>query len=246
MKNKVLFISSTHGNESFSIPVLESIQKEYSKDKYNYDWIIGNEEAVRKEVRFIKRDLNRVAPGNLRSTIYEEKRAAEIINLSQEYDYVIDIHGTKSDFGIVAVVPYPSWSNLVLSTLLPVEKIVIWYAKESGTEGPIVQHTKCPAVELECGPKNNQETSNILGNLIKEFLEKKDSLSIREVLELASKKEFYMVYGKVVSDHDEALIDFNQMSIGNEKFYPFMGNKEYNGITCYKMKKLDIQDLLVY
>lgn len=38
----LLFIAASHGDEGFSIPVLEKLEKNVPKEKYGYDWIIGN------------------------------------------------------------------------------------------------------------------------------------------------------------------------------------------------------------
>jgi hypothetical protein len=40
--SEILFISATHGNEGFSVDVMEEMQRTYDPAKYGYDWIIGN------------------------------------------------------------------------------------------------------------------------------------------------------------------------------------------------------------
>jgi len=246
MKNKPLFLTATHGNEGFS-KVFKTIEKIYPKNEYDYNWIIANEKAYKENKRFIEKDLNRSAPGNISSIIYEEKRAAEIIQMAKDYDFVIDIHGTKSSFGIVAIVPYPNLQNILLACMMSVDRIVIWHAKESREIGPLVQYISCPAIELECGPKDTEETAASLKRVIEDLLRKKDIFSIGPALDLAQDKELYVVYGKLTTgEKQQELEDFRKITTDNETFYPFMGKKEYKGISCYKMKKVFLQDLFIY
>jgi succinylglutamate desuccinylase len=246
MKNKILFLTATHGDEGF-VEVFKKLEKKYSQAKYGYDWIISNERAYEKNTRFTEKDLNRSAPGTVKSNIYEEKRAAEIIEKSRLYDLIIDIHGTKSDFGIVTIITYPTIQNLTLAYMSPNKRIVIWYAKESQANGPLTQFCHCPAIEFECGPKNNIETAEKLYKALEKILQQKKSFSLTQTLKLEKDKELYAVYGKMMSESKkQTFVDFTPITINKETFYPLMGKNEYKGISCYKMKKINIKDLFIY
>ena len=93
---KVLFIAATHGNEQDGVKVMRQLEKELPKEEYGYDWIIGNEKAFAANVRFTEQYLNRSAPGDSNSPIYEVRRAAELIEYGKKFDVVIDLHGTKN------------------------------------------------------------------------------------------------------------------------------------------------------
>jgi hypothetical protein len=240
MKNKILFISSTHGNESFSIPVFEALEKDYPRNVYKYDWIIGNAKAVEKDVRFIDTDLNRSAPGSLKSNVYEEHRAAEIIELSKEYEMVIDVHGTRSDFGIVKIIPYPSYANLLLAGMFPVTKNVVWYSNDSIQKGPLVQFTHCPAIELECGDKQDSRTAILLKQTLIEFLENMKNPYV--IMTQFKKQEIYSVYGKETNDSVHR-VDFEKVVKDNETFYPFLTKNGYSDVSYYKMKKILMEEL---
>lgn len=247
MKDKYLFLSSTHGSEGFSVNALRNLEKKFPKEEYGYDWIVANEQALSKNIRFIDKDLNRVAPGDINSNFYEERRAAEIVELSKNYKYIIDLHGTKSDFGIVGVIPFPTWENLLLASIFPVDRMVIWYAKSSIDKGPLVQHVKCPAIELECGPKEEDRTIKELEDVLTTFIKQKNMVDISDILSKAEKKEFFVVYDKMESTNKQVEFeDFKEVNIDGETFYSFMGKKEYDKINCYKMKKIDIKDLFLY
>lgn len=244
--SKILFICTTHGDESFSISVLKKLEKTYDKHEYSYDWIIGNPKALKKNVRFIDKDLNRSAPGNLKSSYYEERRAAEIILLAEKYDLVIDIHGTNSQCGVVKVIPFPTPRNIELARAIPLSRNIIWYVESSQTAGPIVQHTEVPAIEIECGPKDSPAVSKKLEETLEQILKsnRTDSLFIdnNEI-----EQEFYSVYGSIKSKPGPNLKDFELVKEKNESFYPFLSVNQYDGIICYKIKplKLPISEIVV-
>jgi succinylglutamate desuccinylase len=62
VKSKFLIIVGIHGNESFSIPILERLEKIYNPNRFGYDWIVGNPLAVSRNARYVDTDLNRCAP----------------------------------------------------------------------------------------------------------------------------------------------------------------------------------------
>ncbi len=246
MANKILFIAATHGNEGFSVEVFKKLEKDLPPKKYNYDWIIGNEKAYPKNLRFIDTDMNRAAPGNLKSSKYEEKRAAEITKLSKKYDFVIDVHGTNSDLDIVTIIPYPTLTNIILANLIPVNNHVIWYAEESKKKGPLAQYTGCPAIELECGPKNDKKTQDILYNVLSEFIININSQMNQNLIANVNKNNFFYVYGKLEGGNIKSLKDLKKIKLNNEEFYPFMSKSEYKGISCYKLKKVDLLPYFIY
>ncbi|MBP9690899.1 succinylglutamate desuccinylase/aspartoacylase family protein [Candidatus Woesebacteria bacterium] len=235
---KGLFISATHGDEGFSQDVMEQISKEYPSEKFRYDWITGNPPALAQGVRFLKQDLNRIAPGDAMSDVYEVQRAAAIMALSKEYSYVIDIHGTVADTGIVTIIPFPSLRNLFLASLVPVVRNVIWYAEASKVAGPLVQFTQCPGIEIECGPKSSLQISEQLQQVIAGFLENNLNMTLPEVLRTLALKEFYYVYGRQTQD-GRTYKDFELVKNDEEEFYPFLSN-QYPGIACYKMRRAEV------
>ena len=160
--------------------------------------------------------------------------------LSKKYKFVIDVHGTVADEGIVTIIPYPTLSNLVLASMLPVEKNVIWYARSSLEKGPLVQFTNCPGIEIECGPKSSEQTKKDLEEVLSRFLETRANCNLDGLIDNLRGKEFYNVYERLDRDRSPYR-DFVLAKVGDEEFYPFMSN-QYPGIACYKMKKISFED----
>ena len=88
---KILIIGGMHGNEPLGLKLVDLFRVKPIK---GIEAIVGNEKAVLENCRFIKQDLNRSFPGYLASKEYEQLRAAELLNISKNYDLVLDIHNT--------------------------------------------------------------------------------------------------------------------------------------------------------
>lgn len=242
-ERKGLFIGATHGNEEFSLDVLRRLEDKYPKNKWGYDWIVGNPRALESGTRYVEVDLNRSAPGDSESSLYEERRAAEIVELSQRYSFVIDLHGSDSDCGIVTIIPYPTLPNILLAATLPIQRNVIWYSQDSLQKGPLVQFTDCPGVEIECGPKSSDHIKTELEVVISKFLEQGANWDVGRALDSLRGKEFYYIYG-VQPDDGHVYNDFTLAQNKDEEFYPFLSH-QYPGIACCKMKRINFKELFL-
>lgn len=237
---KLLFIVASHGDEGFSIPVLEKMEVAMPKAKYGYDWIIGNPKALEANQRFLDADMNRSAPGSANSEKYEERRVAELITICNQYDLVIDIHGTASESGIVSIIPKPSLASLTLASVLGLDKNVIWNSGKSKVSGPLTQHITPPGIGIECGPKESADCADKLEKILVNILENKD----KELIGKIDDNNFYYVYGKLAGTNQE-LVDFTETTIEGETFYPFLTKNKYGNISCYKLKMIRFADLFV-
>jgi hypothetical protein len=120
---KVLVIGGMHGNEPLGLEMVRLLQNRSVK---NIDAIWGNEEAIAANCRFIKTDLNRSFPGNLDSDDYETHRAAELIDICQKYDVVLDFHNTScpdNDCGFVGQAANPELFNA--AGFLGINRVVV-------------------------------------------------------------------------------------------------------------------------
>ncbi len=239
---KILFITATHVNEQDGTKVMQQLEKELPKEEYSYDWIIANEKAYAVNERFVEQDLNRSAPGDIKSSVYEVRRAAEIIEISKHYDVVIDLHGTKTDSGMVTIIPYPTKQNVALAQSTGLDRNVIWYSKDSNVAGPLVQHMTIPAIEFECGPRDTDKAFGLTYTAVRRFIEANyEGIAVKS----EGNVEFYNVYDKLPGEHDSSLEDFIMTARNGESFYPFLSGNEYSGIVCYKMNKIEASDVVL-
>lgn len=229
---EILFLTAVHGNEQFSIDVLKKIKEKFITDNYSY--LIANEEALKKNVRYIDADLNRVAPGQKNSKKYEYSRAYELLKECKKYHYVIDIHGTLAKTGIFTIITNPKLKNIKLANSLPINNIVVW-GEKAKKGGPLTRFVDC-GLEIECGPKNSVKIKKQLSKVIKIIINQKINFNSK----LKSKKNLFKVYGKLLKSDlpkNYKLKEFKKVKIGRESFYPLLINR-YNDIICYKMKKV--------
>ncbi|HSW66182.1 MAG TPA: succinylglutamate desuccinylase/aspartoacylase family protein, partial [Bacillota bacterium] len=88
---RVLVIGGMHGNEPLGVTLVKRLQQQPIK---NVDAVLANEPAIAQNCRFIANDLNRSFPGKRPSKQYEQRRAAELLQLCGGYDVVLDFHNT--------------------------------------------------------------------------------------------------------------------------------------------------------
>lgn len=238
--SKTLFIAATHGNESYSIPVMEAIEERFPKDEYTYDWMIGNPLALAQGVRYVMADMNRVAPGDSESQLYEERRAAELVRIASMYDRVVDIHGSSSICGPTTLIPFPNSQNISLAAEFQLERNMVWYSEKSAARGPLAQHMPVPAIELEFGPKDDPEVSRQLYDTIANYLRRQ---KLGALGHQATQMMFYDVYGKCFNATTQDVYDFGEVELDGEAFYAYMV-RVYQGVTCYKARLSSYSEII--
>ena len=245
---KILLIAGTHGDELVGTALLEKLSKQQNIAAL-YKSVVGNPRALAQNKRFIEADLNRVAPGDAKSPVYEVMRASELIELFKQFDYAIDFHETKANDRIVIIIPRLCRQSLALALSFNVNEVLVWPPSSLNvTTGPLVQYTPF-GIEIECGTKSSFEST--LANLEKiviKFL--KDGAShVEENLSLPStnirRKKFYLVYGRIDPHEIEGinLQDFGEVDTGRERFIALLFGK-HQGMTGYKMRPLDSYEML--
>ena len=161
MKN-ILILYQTHGNETIGKDIVELLKITYPNITELCDFVVGNPKAADKNIRFTECDLNRVAPGNINSNLYEERRASELISLFESYKYIIDIHETLSSDDIMLIIPNNSDAHLIGCNFCPVEKVIIWPSSNSEKNNPLVSFSPY-GFELEIGTKNSYQEKQKTG-----------------------------------------------------------------------------------
>ncbi len=240
----ILLIGGTHGDEPIGVDIGKKITSTYP----TANLIIGNPRAYEQNVRYTDADLNRSAPGDTTSKIYEQRRAKELIELTSDYRYTIDIHGTNNDMGIFIIITNPSRENLALASLLDIDRIVIWPSITPEMQFPLSEFFSC-GLEIECGDKNNPKTYDQLDQILTQFMDSYNKLDVSDeaVISRLSKKDIYTMYGKQkrVSDIDIfSMKEFVETTIDGETFVPaFIANYPYQDVLCYKLKQTYIEDI---
>jgi len=235
-RKNVLCLVGTHGNEIIGLKAFKEL-----KDKVkNLDFFIANPKALKKNLRFIDVDLNRIAPGKKNSSKYEVQRAYEIFKSFDQYQFVIDVHGTKAKTGIFTIITRPRPENFLLAGCLPNKNIVVWSPNKNIVQGPLTAFANC-GVEIECGPQFSLKVRQGIISVLKKI----DQSGIDLLKSDLKSKNLFMVYGKLAKKSKIRLKEFQKVKIKNEEFYPLLINR-YNKIICYKMKKINYESFFSY
>lgn len=232
----ILFFAAVHGDEKIGINVMNKLEKNLI---LKISWLIANEKANEKGVRFIDVDLNRAAPGIKKAKQYEFRRAKELIEIAKNFKYIIDLHGTKANSGIFTIITNPKIENLLLASALPIKNIVIWNSDKIKEFGPITRFVNC-GIEIECGPKDSAIIEKQLFEIIKKILQEGPNIDKKKL----DSKQYFRVFGKVKKNEIKSNVlkkikDFQQIKLNNETFYPLLVG-EYEDVVCYKMEKIDL------
>ncbi len=243
MKKDLLFIGATHGDETIGVEVLQKLDQ----SEFDFDSVIGNPPALSKGTREFEADLNRSAPGDLDSSIYEKRRAAELIKKSENYRYTIDLHGSIKNTGIFIIITNPTLENFKLASMFKISRIVLWPSITKEQQGSLSEFFSC-GIEIESGEKNNPRIKNklelILTDFLKNYLER-EKIGWRERLK---QKKIYLMYEPLKKSECPISIElkeFVEVKIKNKTFTPiFIGSYDYENILAYKLKKINLEQAL--
>lgn len=235
MKNNILFIGGTHGDEPIGVRVLQELEKA----RNDFDWIIGNVPALKQEAREYEGNLNRSAPGDINAKNYASHRAAEILSISQAYQFTIDLHGTSQPTGLFIIITNPTKENFELAQKLDVKRVVVWPSFSAELKGPLSEYFPC-GLEIECGPKEAIETQQELERVLIKFLDEYtlDPLILPLGKGEVTHQDIFEVYGSWNGDSG-GMQEFIETTKNNETFFPLLigAYKTMTGITCYKMRR---------
>lgn len=231
-QDKILIIISTHGDEKIGSEIADKL-----KEQGHFDFLIGNPRAWAKKTRMTEADLNRVYPGNPDSKLYEERRAAEILKIAQDYKFVIDIHEADCTRDSFVIIPKPEIVDEKIIKMVPLEKILLWPSTSGRKTGPIAQVLD-NSIEIEFGvykqsrPDVIKKGAQVIANFAQNFMTGNTNLDI--------KQKVFFVYEKLLHKNcpqKHQLTDFVQTEVNQEKFYPLFAQSDLGQDTlCYKMR----------
>lgn len=240
-KPSMAVVGCLHGDEIIGKKVVDELGDVKLKQG-SLSLIIANNKALRKNKRFIKKDLNRSFPGR-KNGDGEEKLAYSLVKILRSFDYVVDLHATDSNVGSLSIVTKLSNDIKNFLRYVPVKRVA--FIKESDfSKGNMIDFCKA-GVSLEYGPDKTG------GNFKKALADVQVILKNLGLLDgdkkLYPEKELYTVSGVyTVGDgfvQNNKLRNFCLIDIGQEigklggsavvskkEFYPlFLGKGAYEG-----------------
>lgn len=236
-------VGSIHGDEPAGKNAIETVLEESLEFKKTVQFIIANEKALEKDLRFTDCDLNRVFPGDPESDEYEKRLASEIME-KVKGTKVLDLHTTHS-----YPQPFATFSNLNDTTRELLRstgvKNAVYFPDHSGT-----LNGQLDAVVVETGyQKTQQAEANAVG-VIKNFLAAQGIIDGKFE---TSEPDIFKYYETVEGDWEFTAENFKEVRAGEsfaerngdklvakEDFYPvLMSTNGYRGQLGFKAKKIE-------
>lgn len=232
MKKTIAIVVCIHGTERYGLSF--KIRR-----GLNVPVFIGNPKALKKNVRFIDKDLNRVFPGN-ENGCYEERRAKKLLEKLKSFDVIIDLHSSSNTISIFGIITKPNTEKINLARAMGLKKLVIMPERFSGGKA-LIDNVDC-GISLEVGPhkrkKNFNEVFDLIINLSKNSFNKR--MEIYEVFDvIEGDKNFGLLIenfrkvkkGQRILQREEFFSEFDFIPI-------LVGEEAYCNILCLASRKL--------
>lgn len=237
---KFLVVACTHGNEKYGLETVRNLS-------LSVDFLIGNPEAVKKNVRFVDSDLNRIFPGKENGNI-EEKRAFELIGKLKEYDFVIDLHSCSQACEVFGIITKPSLEKIEFAKQIGLKKLVIMFEGFASGKS-LIDFCKC-GISLEVGSHERRENAGESVHLINNFLDgenKNEEIEIFEIFELIKRKGeiSFLENFREIKKGDLIMIGSNgERQLAETDFFPILANEsEYKEVLCLAGRKVNLKDI---
>ncbi|MDO8650456.1 MAG: succinylglutamate desuccinylase/aspartoacylase family protein [Candidatus Berkelbacteria bacterium] len=143
-----------HGNEKAGVIALEQVVSEIKIEAGKAYFVFANPPAIKADVRFVKKNLNRLFLSTNKGRSWEDKRARELMQLLDSCDALLDLHGYNSPEDTPFVIT--GGPGLEVAKIFDVDKVVtgIDQIVPGGTDGYMLNCGKV-GVCLECGSNLN-------------------------------------------------------------------------------------------
>jgi len=121
----VAIVGGTHGNERVGVELVSTFEKNpsiFQRPTLKVTAVLGNPVATAKNVRYVDQDLNRQFASSAATEGVEATRAQELLSLlgpksisdPSAVDFIIDLHSTTSDVGLVSMISASDYDPLAL------------------------------------------------------------------------------------------------------------------------------------
>ena len=242
-ETEITIVGSVHGDEPAGKNAIKNFIEKEIEYRKPVKFIIANEEALEKDVRFLDTDLNRSFPGNTESESHEERLASELMEEIKDTK-VLDIHTTRS-----YPEPFATFTHLNDATVSMMKASGVNYGvhfpEEAGT-----LHEQTTGIVVETGHQGTDQARKNAEKVIESFLSSMNAIDI-ERPENDNPLEIFRYFETVEGDWEFLAENFELVEKGtvfaekeddvlkaSEDFYPvLMSTDGYDGILGHKAQK---------
>jgi succinylglutamate desuccinylase len=243
---EVGIVGCLHGNEKLGAQVIRTLSSR--EKKLPIRTVIANEEAMKRDVRYIDTDLNRSFPGGQGGGI-EERLAPKILKALEGCRYIIDIHSTTSGMADCVVTTTDSFRKRKVRELIeavPIGKVVIMN-KSIGKRRSLIDHVRC-GVSIEFSQDRAAESvAAIVERSIRNFGEdrrrhsRKEYFKVLRPLKIKDSSKLMMKDFRRVEKGSAFAVAAGKKIRADYDFYPiFINERGYKDTTCIIAKKIGL------
>jgi succinylglutamate desuccinylase len=201
----IAVFSGIHGNEKVGVLVVKKMMKTLKIERGTVYLVIANQDAIKKNLRFVSRNLNRCFYKENKGKASEDVIARELMKLLEKCDALLDIHAYHDPIGTPFIIC--SKKNLELAKIFNTKNISYdWKNLERGATDGFMESENKPGICLECG-------------VIREY---KNNLAFAEKSILSFLRYFELIPGKLKVSQDRRIYSRPQrIIISNGEKYSF-------------------------
>jgi succinylglutamate desuccinylase len=167
---EVAVVAGIHGDEPCGPEAVESLLADPPAFRRPVKFIIANEAALERGVRYLDEDLNRAFPGDIEAASHE-RRLAERLLTELDGCTTLALHSTQSYAGPFALVDTVDPAMAEVCAELPVDAVV---ETDAYADGRLIDYPR--TVEVECGLQWSETAAANARELVTAFLETTDVL----------------------------------------------------------------------
>ncbi|WP_458185651.1 succinylglutamate desuccinylase [Haladaptatus sp. NG-WS-4] len=201
---ELAIVACIHGDESCGRAAIERVLAENGAFHRPVRFVLANEQAMEKNVRFVDEDLNRAFPGDADGPTHESRLAARLLPKLRDCG-VLDIHSTHSHPAPFALVSRLNERTKRLVRATGVERVV----DISYVAGGLVDHVE--GVAVECGLHGSERAAANAEHVLRNFLGATGAL---DTLSETGTPELYRVFD-AVTGRDYEFVGENFVRVEN-------------------------------
>ena len=250
-------VAAIHGDEPCGVRAIERLLDDPPAVERPVKFVVANERALDRTVRYVDEDLNRAFPGDPDADTHEGRLAAEVADEIRDCT-VLSLHSTQSYADPFALVDRVGDLARSICPFLPVS-VLVETGEESG--GRLIEYPD--VLEVECGLQGSDRAADNGVELIRGFLRATDVLAEDAPTTPESATDEVVVYRlgppvpKTVADEYEVFAtNFEEVAAGetfaaaddrpvvaDESFYPvLLSAYGYENVFGYRADRVGVLD----
>ncbi|UPV74663.1 succinylglutamate desuccinylase/aspartoacylase family protein [Halorussus limi] len=253
---EIAVVAAIHGDEPCGVRAIERLLATSPAVERPVKFVIANEEALDRGVRYVEEDLNRAFPGDPDADTHEGRLAAALAQEVRDCT-TLSLHSTQSyaePFALVDTV------DAVARSICPYLPVSVLVETEVESDGRLIEYPH--VLEVECGLQGSDEAADNAVDLVYGFLEATGALPDDEPVAGYDRGEvevfrlgrpvpkdggdrfevFAENFERVAAGERFAAVDGREL-VADEPFYPvLMSAYGYENVFGYRGERIGVLD----